>query len=28
LSQHNIADPNAFTRVNYIRVLQGYEHSR
>jgi dihydroorotate dehydrogenase (fumarate) len=28
LSQHNIADPNAFTRANYIRVLQGYEHSR
>jgi dihydroorotate dehydrogenase (fumarate) len=28
LSQHNIADANAFTRANYIRVLQGYEHSR
>ena len=28
LSQRSIADPNAFTRANYIRVLQGYEHSR
>jgi dihydroorotate dehydrogenase (fumarate) len=28
LSQRNIADPAAFARANYIRVLQGYEPAR
>ena len=25
LSQRNVADPTAFTRANYIRILQGYQ---
>jgi len=28
LSQRNVADPTAFTRANYIRILQGYRPDR
>jgi len=28
LSQCNVADPTAFTRANYIRILQGYQSDR
>ena len=28
LSQRNVADPTAFERVNYIKILQGYEAKR
>ena len=28
LSQRNIADPTAFERANYLKVLQGYERAR